>query len=57
VGIYPGFLISVEKMLIGPPTGAPIIIEIQGIIMMKFDLQQLKKCREFINTKNIAWLN
>ena len=51
-GIYPGVLISVEKDANGPPTGAPINIEIEGD-----DYEELiataEKMRAFINAKNV----
>jgi len=56
VGIYPGILISVEKDQNGPPTGAPINIEIEGK-----DYDQLillaEQMREFINSKNIEGID
>ncbi len=56
VGIYPGILISVEKDLNGPPSGAPINIEIEGD-----DYDQLisvaEEMRGFINSKNIAGID
>ena len=51
-GIYPGVLISVEKDANGPPTGAPINIELEGS-----DYEELiataEKMRAFINSKNV----
>ena len=52
-GIYPGVLISVEKDANGPPTGAPINIELEGN-----DYEELiataEKMRAFVNSRNIA---
>jgi len=56
VGIYPGVLISVEKDANGPPTGAPINIEIQGDNYDEL-ITTAEKMREFINTKNIAGID
>ncbi|WP_299016148.1 efflux RND transporter permease subunit [uncultured Polaribacter sp.] len=51
-GIYPGVLISVEKDANGPPTGAPINIELEGE-----DYEELivaaEKMRVFVNTRNV----
>ncbi|MDX1470073.1 MAG: efflux RND transporter permease subunit, partial [Flavobacteriaceae bacterium] len=56
VGIYPGVLISVEKDAAGPPTGAPINIELEGK-----DYNQLiataQNMREFINSRSIAGID
>lgn len=52
-GIYPGVLISVEKDANGPPTGAPINIELEGD-----DYEELiataEKMRAYVNSRNIA---
>ena len=56
VGIFPGVLISVEKDVNGPPTGAPINIEIEGPDYAELILVA-EKMREFINTKNIAGID
>ena len=52
-GIYPGVLISVEKELNGPPSGAPINIELEGN-----DYEELivaaEKMRVYINSRNVA---
>lgn len=51
-GIYPGVLISVEKDTNGPPTGAPINIELEGN-----DYEELiataEKMRAYVNTRNV----
>jgi len=51
-GIYPGVLISVEKDANGPPTGAPINIELEGN-----DYEELiataEKMRAYVNTRNV----
>lgn len=51
-GVYPGVLISVEKDLNGPPTGAPINIELEGD-----DYEELiataEKMRAYVNTRNV----
>ncbi|RKS55799.1 multidrug efflux pump subunit AcrB [Gillisia mitskevichiae] len=52
VGIYPGVLISVEKDQNGPPTGAPINIELEGKDYNEL-ISTAEKMREFINSKNI----
>jgi multidrug efflux pump subunit AcrB len=51
-GIYPGVLISVEKDANGPPTGAPINIELEG---NNYDelIATAEKMRAFINTRNV----
>lgn len=56
VGIYPGVLISVEKDLNGPPSGAPINIEIEGEDYNEL-ISTAEKMREFINAKNIAGID
>ncbi|RMA66262.1 efflux RND transporter permease subunit [Ulvibacter antarcticus] len=53
VGIYPGVLISVEKDQNGPPSGAPINIELEGDDYNELILTA-EKMRDFINSKNIA---
>ncbi|MCM4155199.1 efflux RND transporter permease subunit [Gramella sp. AN32] len=53
VGIYPGVLISVEKDQNGPPTGAPINIELEGEDYNEL-INTAERMREFINSKNIA---
>ena len=52
VGIYPGVLISVEKDANGPPSGAPINIEIEGNNYGEL-IATAEKMRDFINSKNI----
>jgi multidrug efflux pump len=52
VGIYPGVLISVEKDSNGPPSGAPINIEIEGNNYGEL-IATAEKMRDFINSKNI----
>ncbi|MGB1283054.1 MAG: efflux RND transporter permease subunit [Polaribacter sp.] len=51
-GIYPGVLISVEKDANGPPTGAPINIELEGN-----DYEELiataEKMRVYVNSRNV----
>ncbi|WP_439129617.1 efflux RND transporter permease subunit, partial [Polaribacter sp.] len=53
VGIYPGVLISVEKDANGPPTGAPINIELNGE-----DYEELiftaERMRDYLNTQSIS---
>ncbi len=56
VGIYPGVLISVEKDAAGPPTGAPINIELEGDDYNEL-INTAENMREFINTKNIAGID
>ena len=55
-GIYPGVLISVEKELNGPPSGAPINIELEGN-----DYEELivaaEKMRVYINSRNVAGID
>ncbi len=52
-GIYPGVSISVEKDPVGPPSGYPINIELEG---KDYDelIQTAELMRNFINSKNIA---
>jgi len=52
-GIYPGVLISVEKDQNGPPTGAPINIELEGDDYNEL-INTAERMREFINSRNIA---
>jgi len=52
VGVYPGVLISVEKDQNGPPSGAPINIELEGEDYNEL-IATAEKMREFINSKNI----
>ncbi|MFV0539652.1 MAG: efflux RND transporter permease subunit [Aestuariibaculum sp.] len=56
VGIYPGVLISVEKDQNGPPTGAPINIEIEGDDYVEL-ITTAERMREFINGRNIAGID
>ncbi|MDP5092798.1 MAG: efflux RND transporter permease subunit [Polaribacter sp.] len=51
-GIYPGVLISVEKDANGPPTGAPINIELEG---NNYDelIATAEKMRAYINSRNV----
>ncbi len=56
VGIYPGVLISVEKDKNGPPTGAPINIELQGEDYKEL-IATAEKMRDYINTKNILGID
>ncbi|MFT5846878.1 MAG: multidrug efflux pump subunit AcrB [Psychroserpens sp.] len=56
VGIYPGVLISVEKDVAGPPTGAPINIEIEGDDYNEL-IATAEQMREFINSRNIAGID
>ncbi|NER09740.1 Multidrug efflux pump subunit AcrB [Muriicola jejuensis] len=52
-GIYPGVSISVEKDAVGPPSGYPINIELEG---KDYDvlINTAENIRNFINRKNIA---
>jgi len=52
VGIYPGVLISVEKDANGPPSGAPINIELEGNDYNEL-IVTAERMRDFINAKNI----
>ena len=56
VGIYPGVLISVEKDANGPPSGAPINIEIEGEDYNEL-IATAQQMREFINSRNIAGID
>ena len=56
VGIYPGVLISVEKDVNGPPSGAPINIEIEGNDYNEL-IATAQQMREFINSRNIAGID
>lgn len=51
-GIYPGVLISVEKDANGPPTGAPINIELEGNDYDEL-IATAEKMRAYINTRNV----
>ncbi|MBT8282878.1 MAG: efflux RND transporter permease subunit [Muriicola sp.] len=53
IGIYPGVSISVEKDAVGPPSGYPINIELEG---KDYDvlINTAENIRNFINRKNIA---
>ena len=53
VGIYPGVLISVEKDQNGPPTGAPVNIELEGDDYNEL-IATAERMRNFINSRNIA---
>ncbi|WP_430410699.1 efflux RND transporter permease subunit [Kordia sp.] len=52
-GIYPGVAISVEKDAVGPPTGYPINIELEGEDYTQL-IAEAERMRDIINTKNIA---
>jgi len=52
-GVYPGVLISVEKDQNGPPTGAPINIELEGEDYNEL-INTAERMREYINSRNIA---
>ena len=56
VGIYPGVLISVEKDANGPPSGAPINIEIEGEDYNEL-IATAQQMREFINSRNIPGID
>ena len=56
VGIYPGVLISVEKDANGPPSGAPINIEIEGEDYNEL-IATAQQMREFINSRNILGID
>jgi len=56
VGIYPGVAISVEKEAIGPPTGYPINIELEGDNYSEL-IDSAEKMRDFINSKNIPGID
>jgi len=56
VGVYPGVLISVEKDMAGPPTGAPINIELEGEDYTEL-IETAEKMRHFINTRNISGID
>ena len=51
-GIYPGVLISVEKDANGPPTGAPINIELEGDDYEELILTA-ERMRAFVNSRNV----
>lgn len=51
-GIYPGVLISVEKDANGPPTGAPINIELKGDDYNEL-ISAAEKMRAYINSRNV----
>ncbi|NVJ89927.1 MAG: efflux RND transporter permease subunit, partial [Flavobacteriaceae bacterium] len=51
-GVYPGVLISVEKDANGPPTGAPINIELEGDNYEEL-IATAEKMRAFVNSKNV----
>jgi len=51
-GIYPGVLISVEKDANGPPTGAPINIELEGDDYNEL-IASAEKMRAYINSRNV----
>jgi multidrug efflux pump subunit AcrB len=51
-GIYPGVLISVEKDANGPPTGAPINIELEGDDYNEL-ISSAEKMRAYINSRNV----
>jgi multidrug efflux pump subunit AcrB len=53
VGIYPGVLISVEKDANGPPTGAPINIELNGENYEDL-IFTAERMRDYLNTQSIS---
>lgn len=56
VGIYPGVLISVEKDQNGPPSGAPINIELEGDDYSEL-INTAERMRDFINSRSIAGID
>ena len=56
VGIYPGVLISVEKDANGPPTGAPINIELNGENYEELILTA-ERMRDYLNTQSISGID
>ncbi len=56
VGIYPGVAISVEKEAIGPPTGYPINIELEGSDYSEL-IRSAEKIRDYINSKSIPGID
>jgi len=55
-GIYPGVLISVEKDVNGPPTGAPINIELEGNNYEEL-IATAERMRAFVNTRNVPGID
>ena len=55
-GIYPGVLISVEKDANGPPTGAPINIELEGNNYEEL-IATAEKMRAYVNTRNVPGID
>jgi len=53
IGVFPGVSISVEKEAVGPPSGYPINIELEG---KDYDvlINTAENIRNFINKRNIA---
>jgi len=56
VGIYPGGLLSVEKDANGPPTGAPINIELNGENYEELILTA-ERMRDYLNTQSISGID
>lgn len=54
--VYPGVAISVEKDAVGPPSGYPINIELEG---KDYDvlIETAEKMKNFINSKSIAGID
>ncbi|MEM7107538.1 MAG: efflux RND transporter permease subunit [Bacteroidota bacterium] len=52
-GVYPGIAISVEKDAVGPPSGYPINIELEGESYDEL-IATAESMRNFLNTKNVA---
>ncbi len=55
-GIYPGVLISVEKDANGPPTGAPINIELEGNDYEDL-ISAAEKMRAYVNSRNVLGID
>ncbi|SDB59161.1 Multidrug efflux pump subunit AcrB [Flavobacteriaceae bacterium MAR_2010_188] len=56
VGIYPGVLISVEKDANGPPTGAPINIELEGDDYNEL-IATAERMQDYINSRSIPGID
>ncbi|WP_136467776.1 efflux RND transporter permease subunit [Flagellimonas onchidii] len=54
--VYPGVAISVEKDAVGPPTGYPINIELEGNDYSEL-ITTAEKMRNYINSKNIPGID
>ncbi len=55
-GIYPGVLISVEKEANGPPSGAPINIELEGNDYEEL-IKAAEKMRVYVNSRNVSGID